>query len=141
MAGIFLNKLPHGQGIPENYVLQVQVNISSTTQGRFGVFFRNQATTPTGAGSYLINAAGAWTGNIYNNQTGVMTTLFNSAVRDKIGASITLDVSVQGDTYTFYVNGADQGYIASGLYTGGNLGLVVDAGTTATFKNMVIYSA
>ncbi len=141
MAGIFLNKLPHDQSIPENYVLQVQVNVSSTTQGRFGIFFRNQSTTPTGAGSYLINAAGAWTGNIYDNQTGRVTALWDSSVREKISGTFTLDVSVKGDTYTFYVNGANQGYIVSPRYTGGNLGLVVDAGTTVTFRDMVIYSA
>ncbi len=141
IAGIFLNKLPHDQSIPENYALQVQVNISSTTQGHFGVFFRNQSTTPIGAGSYLINAAGAWTGNIYDNQTGTVTPLWNSSVREKLNGSFTLDVTVQGGTYTFYVNSAEQGYIQSERYTGGNLGLVVDPGTTVTFKNMVIYAA
>jgi serine/threonine protein kinase len=140
IAGIFLNKLPHDQSIPDNYVLQVQVNVLSTAQGHFGVFFRNQSTTPTGAGSYLINAAGAWTGNIYDNQTGKVTPLWNSSVREQINGSFTLDISIQGDTYTFYVNGASQGYIQSSRYTGGNLGLAVDAGTTVTFKNMVIYS-
>jgi hypothetical protein len=140
LAGIFLNKLSHDQSIPDNYILQVQINISSTTQGRFGIFFRNQSTTPTGAGSYLINAAGAWTGNIHDNQTGAVTPLFVSSVRGQISNSIILDVAVKGNTYTFYVNGVDQGYIESTRYSGGNLGLVVDAETTVTFKNMVIYS-
>ncbi len=139
MSGIFLSKLAHGQDIPENYVLQVQMDFSSTTQGRFGVFFRNQSTTPTGAASYLMNASGAWTGNIHDNHLGTMTPLFNSTLRAKINGSVTLDIAVQGTTYTFYVNKAGLGYIESGLYTGGNLGLVVDPGATVTFKNIVIY--
>ncbi|HEY5001931.1 MAG TPA: protein kinase, partial [Ktedonobacteraceae bacterium] len=129
-TGIFLNKLAGGKAIPDNYVIQVQVNLSATTQGQAGIFFRNQSTTPTGAGSYLINAAGAWTGNIYDNRTGAVTPLYDSAFRGNMTTAITLDVDVQGNRYTFYINGVNQGYIESGLYTGGNLGLVANGGTT-----------
>jgi hypothetical protein len=140
MAGIFLNKLAHSQDIPGNYVLQVQMDFSSATQGRFGVFFRNQSTTPIGACSYLMNAAGTWTGNIHDNQTGVVTSLFNSSLPGKVYGSVTLDITIKGDTYTFYVDKAYLGYIQSERYTGGNLGLMVDPGTTVTFKDLVIYS-
>jgi serine/threonine protein kinase len=139
-AGIFLNKLAHGQDIPENYVLQVQMNFSSTTQGYFGVFFRNQSTSPIGACSYLMNAASRWTGNIYDNQRGVVTPLFHSSLPEKVNGSVTLDITIKGGTYAFYVNKAYLGYIGTGLYTGGNLGLVVDPGTIVTFKDLVIYS-
>jgi serine/threonine protein kinase len=139
-TGIFLNKVAGGKDIPANYVIQVQVNLSATNQGQAGIFFRNQPGSPTGAGSYLINAAGAWTGNIYDNRTGAVTPLYDSAFHGKMTGSITLDVEVMGNTYTFYINGINQGYIASGLYTGGNLGLVVNGRTTVSFKDMVIYA-
>jgi serine/threonine protein kinase len=139
-AGIFLNKMSGGKNIPDNYVIQVQLNLSATSQGKVGIFFRNQPGTPTGAGSYMINPTGAWTGNIYNNRTGAATSLYDSAYHGKMTASITLDVAVQGSTYTFFVNGANQGYIISELYTGGDLGLVAEGGATVSFKDMVIYA-
>ena len=141
-SGIFLNKLAGGKAIPDDYVIQVQVNLSAaaTTQGMAGIFFRNQSTTPTGAGSYLINAAGTWSGNIHDNRTGAVTPLYNSAFHGTMTATVTLDVAVQGNRYTFYINGINQGYIESGLYTGGNLALVANAGTTVSFKDMVIYA-
>lgn len=139
-AGIFLNKLAGGKAIPANYVIQVQVNLSTTSQRMAGIFFRNQSTTPTGAGSYLINAVGVWTGNIDDNRTGTVTPLYNSSFHGTMTAPVTLDVVVQGTKYTFYINGANQGYIASGLYADGNLGLVADGGATVSFKDMVIYA-
>ena len=139
-TGIFLNKLAGGKAVPDDYVIQVQVNLSTATQGMVGIFFRNQSTTPTGAGSYLINAAGTWSGNIHDNRTGAVTPLYNSAFHGTMTAAVTLDVAVQGNRYTFYINGVNQGYIESGLYTGGNLGLVANGGTTVSFKDMVIYA-
>ncbi|MBV9259350.1 MAG: hypothetical protein JO215_15145, partial [Ktedonobacteraceae bacterium] len=52
----------------------------------------------------------------------------------------TLDIIVQGDNYTLYINGMKQGDIQSPTYSDGSLGLAVDAGTTVSFKNMVIYA-
>ena len=140
IAGIFLNTLLHGQNIPGNYVLQVQINASSTPQGQFGVFIRNQPGTPTGADAFLINPGGTWTRSEYNNQTGAATPLGTYPVSESIHGAVTLDVSVQGDLYSLYINGVKQGGTQSARYSNGNLGLVVDAGTTISFKNMVIYA-
>lgn len=138
-AGIFLNKLANGQSIPENYVLQVQVSTGSSTQGDFGVFFRHQPGSPTGGYAFLLNATGTWKGNLYNQQNGTVNTPVNSQVFGNMTGTFTLDIIVQGDTYSMYVNGNRQGGTVSGQYMSGNLGLVADGGTSVTFKNLVIY--
>ena len=139
MAGIFLNKLPGGKDIPENYVIQVEVNISST-QGQFGIFVRNQPGTPRGADSFIVNSASnTATRNEYDNQTGT-TPMSQSFQVGTLGNTITLDVIVQGNTYNFYINGVKQGATQSARYSGGNLGLVVDAGATVSLRNLVVYA-
>jgi serine/threonine protein kinase len=138
-AGIFLNKLPEGKEIPNDYVIQVEVNISST-HGQFGVFVRNQPGALTGADSFIIDpATNTATRNEYDNQTGATAMLQNFQVGN-LGNTITVDVTVQGSAYNLYINGASQGATQSARYSGGNLGLVVDAGATVSLRNMVIYA-
>ncbi|MDQ2887862.1 MAG: protein kinase [Chloroflexota bacterium] len=140
-AGIFLNKLANGQSIPENYVLQVQVSTDTRTQGDFGVFFRHQPGSPTGGYAFLLNATGTWKGNLYNQQNGTVSTPVSLQVFGNMAGTFTLNIVVQEDTYTFYVNGNKQGRTESGQYMSGNLGLVADGGTSVSFKNLVIYAS
>ncbi len=140
-AGIFLNKLTNAESIPDNYVLQVQVSTGSSTQGDFGVFFRHQSGSPTGGYGFLLNATGTWKGNLYNQQNGAVRTPVSLPMVGNVTGTFTLDIIVQGDIYTFYVNGNKQGGTESGQYTSGNLGLVADGGTSVTFKNLVIYAS
>ena len=139
-TGIFLNKLAGGKAIPDNYVIQVQVNLSAT-QGMVGIFFRNQLGTPIGADAFLLNpGSSTLTRNEYDNQTGT-TTMSQSFQVGRIVGIVTLDVTVQGTDYNFYINGgSSQGETQSARYSGGNLGLVVDPGTTVLFRDMVIYA-
>ncbi|MBV9712600.1 MAG: protein kinase, partial [Ktedonobacteraceae bacterium] len=129
VAGIFLTKLSKGQNIPGDFMLQVEVNINSATQGQFGVFFRVQQGSP-GAYSFMINPGNTWAGNIYNNQSGTSSSLYSGQLVGKINGTATLDIIVQGDNYTLYINGMKQGDIQSPAYSDGSLGLAVDAGTT-----------
>jgi len=140
-AGIFLDKLPNGQSVPDNYVLQVQVSTSAGTQGNFGVFFRNQPGSPTGAYAFLLNTGGTWEGNLYDQRSGSVNTPVSLKVQGKMAETFTVDVVVQGSTYNFYFNGKWQGTTESAQYTSGNLGLVADSGTSVTFKNLAIYAS
>jgi serine/threonine protein kinase len=140
-AGIFLNKLPNGQSVPDNYVLQVQVTTSAGTQGNFGVLFRNQPGSPTGGYGFLLNTGGTWEGNLYDQGNGAVNTAVSLKVQGKMTETFTLDIVVQGSTYNFYFNGKWQGNTESAQYTDGNLGLVADSGTSVTFKNLVIYAS
>ncbi len=140
-AGIFLNNLTNGQGIPDNYVLQVQISTGTSTQGDFGVFFRHQPGSPIGAYAFLLNTAGVWKGNLYDQRSGTVSTPVSLNVQGNMAKTFTLDIVVQGDTYNFYVNGKWQGATESGQYASGNLGLVADGSTSVSFKNLVIYAS
>jgi serine/threonine protein kinase len=142
IGGVFLNSLPRGAPIPDNYVLEVQVKESPSSQGAFGMFFRVQTgTAHKGAFSYLMDASGHWTGNIYNDTTGQASQLYGRQSR-ALNASgfTTIDIVVQGSTFSLYFDGVEQGGIESAYYPGGILGLVAEPGTEVLFKNMAIYA-
>jgi hypothetical protein len=140
IAGVFLDKLPNGQSIPDNYILQVQVSTDTNTHGDFGVFFRHQPGSPTGAYAFLLNTAGIWKGNLYDQRNGTVNTPVSLQVQGNMAGTFTLDIAVQGTSYNLYLNGKWQGTIESGQYASGNIGLVADAGTSVSFKNLVIYA-
>ena len=53
---------------------------------------------------------------------------------------MTIDIIVQGDTFTFYLNGDRQGQAISKTYPGGTNGLAVDVGADVFFSNFAIYA-
>jgi serine/threonine protein kinase len=142
IGGVFLTRLPAGALIPENYVLEVQVRESPSSQGAFGIFFRVQTgTAHQGAFSFIITASGRWTGNIYADTTGQVSQLYGRQ-GPALPASdfTTIDIVVQGSSFSLYFNGAEQGGIASANYSDGILGLVAEPGTEVQFKNMALYA-
>jgi len=139
-AGMILKTLAQGRQLPDSYVIQVQAIVNAAAYGDFGVFFRYQPAAPPGAYAFLVNAANSWKANVYESGTGSAHTLFSSSVQGKVEGTITIDIIVQGDRFTFYVNHAVQGYALSGAYTGGVIGLAADAGTSVSFKNLAIYA-
>jgi hypothetical protein len=128
--------------MPENYVLEVQVKESPSSQGAFGIFFRVQTgTAHKGALSFLITASGRWAGNIYDDTTGQASQLYGrQSPALTAGDFTTIDIVVQGSSFSLYFNGAEQGGIESANYPGGILGLVAEPGTEVQFKNMAIYA-
>jgi serine/threonine protein kinase len=142
IGGVFLNRLPAGALIPENYVLEVQVRESPSSQGAFGVFFRVQTgTAHQGAFSFIITASGRWTGNIYADTTGQASPLYGRQGPALTASDFTtIALVVQGSSFSLYINGAEQGGIASANYPGGILGLVAEPGTEVQFKNMALYA-
>jgi serine/threonine protein kinase len=142
IAGVFLKGLPGGAPVPDNYVLEVHVHVSPSSQGAFGIFFRTQSGEKhQGAFSFLINPSGNWTGNIYDNDTGKPSKLYGrqSPPLDAHGFT-TIDIVVEGGSFSLYFNGVEQGGIGSGNYPSGNLGLVAERGTEVQFKDMAIYT-
>lgn len=138
LAGIFLTKLPKGQTFPSDYIIQVQV---SNISGNFGIYFRNQPASQLGGYAFLISSSGYWNGNVYDNQTGSANTLFGRQGTMPSGNTVTIDISVQGNTFQLYFDGQKQGGIQSGAYPNGTVGLVVDANSSATFQNFALYAA
>jgi serine/threonine protein kinase len=141
-GGVFLNSLPGGASVPDNYVLEVQVHEIPSSQGVFGMLFRVQtATAHKGAFSFLIDASGRWTGNIYDDTTGHASQLYGrQSPRLNTSGFTTIDIVVQGSTFSLYFDGVEQGGIESANYPGGVIGLTAEPGTEVQFKNMAIYA-
>ncbi|HLI88022.1 MAG TPA: protein kinase [Ktedonobacteraceae bacterium] len=142
IGGVFLHNLPDGGAIPNDYILQVQVQENASAQGPFGIFFRTQpGANHQGSFAFLVQPSGFWQGNIYDDTTGQSTTLFQSqGTALKSGGFSTLDIVVQGNTFSLYIDGTRQGGISSDNYPSGIIGLVADQGTSVLFKNLAIYA-
>ena len=141
LAGIFLDKFPNGYGIPNDYILQVQVNVGPNSQGGFGVLFRNQpGLIHQGSFSFLLFPQGTWEANVYNDRTGQRTLLFGDQATIQYDGLITVDIVVHGSTFTFYLNGHKQGMAISALYPSGTIGLAADSRANVFFRNLAIYA-
>jgi serine/threonine protein kinase len=139
VGGVFLQSLPGGEAIPNDYVLQVQVHES----GSAGVFFRKQpGANHQGAFSFLMQPSGYWSGNIYDDTTGQSHLLYGGQGTTPLNAGgfSTLDIVVQGNQFSLYINGTKQGGISSINYPSGIIGLATDQGASALFKNLAIYA-
>jgi serine/threonine protein kinase len=141
LAGMFLDKLPNGYGIPNDYVLQVQVNENTSSQGGFGVFFRNQpGLIHQGTFSFLLFPRGTWEANFYDDHTGHRSLLYSDKATIQYDGLITIDVVVHTNTFTFYLNGQKQGVATSAIYPSGTIGLAADSSTDVFFRNLAIYA-
>ena len=141
LAGTFLDKFPNGYGIPDDYVLEVQVSEGSNSQGGFGVFFRNQpGLIHQGTFSFLVFPRGRWETSVYNDHTGKRTLLFGDQVTTPLDGLITIDIVVHGSRFTFYLNGHKQGEASSSFYPSGTIGLAADTGADVFFRNLAIYA-
>jgi hypothetical protein len=141
LAGAFLDTLPNGYGIPDDYILQVQVNAGPGSQSGFGVFFRNQpGLIHQGAFSFLLYPQGRWEASVYNDITGRQTLLHRDQASVSLDGTMTIDVIVHGSSFTFYLNGKYQGRASSMLYPSGTIGLAAGAGAEVFFKNLAIYT-
>ena len=141
LAGAFLDQLPNGSTLPNDYILQVQVNQSSTSQGNFGVFFRNQpGLTHQGAYSLLLSPNGWWETNVYDDTSGKRTLLHRQQATIQFNGLITIDAVVHGNTFTFYLNGQQQGIVQNKLYPTGSIGLAIDVGADVFFSNLALYN-
>ena len=142
MGGVFLNNLPGSAPIPANYILQVQVRATSASHGTFGIFFRMQSGEQHHGGfSFLIEPSGYWNGYSYDDATGQASLIYGRQGKAlDTQRFTTIDILVQGETFTIYYNGVNQGMLISPNYPAGNLGLAVDQGTEASFKNVALYA-
>jgi serine/threonine protein kinase len=140
LAGAFLDGLPGGFGIPDDYILQVQVSQNPASHGPFGVFFRNQpGANHQGTFSFLLSPPGTWQAYSYDDVSGHATLLSTGQTTISPGTPIIIDIVVHANTFTFYLNGVKQGMVTSQSYPSGTLGLAVDVGADALFSNLALY--
>ena len=130
LAGIFLNTLPNGFGISDDYVLQVGIREGPSAQSGFGVFFRTQPDPHNGTYSFLLYPDNTWRCFVYDDTTGAATSLANGTASVPLANNsfIPIDIVVQGDTFTFYIAGVQQGMVHDQTYASGALGFAVGAG-------------
>ncbi len=139
LAGMYLNRLPDGSPIPNNYVLQVQMSQSLTSLSSYGVFFRNQSGSQQGTYSFILNPSGYCKVYTYDNVTGAANTLYGHKATVPLNGFTTIDIVVHGNTFLFYLNGKYQGMAKSPKYSTGSLGFAVDTGADVYIRNMAIY--
>ena len=144
LAGMFLNSVG-GYGIPNDYIVQVETQAASTSQGEFGVLFRNQVNANegnqrhNGAYAFLVSPDGTWNAFAYNDATGAPTSIASSHTTVPSNGPLIIDIKVQANTFTFYLNGQKQGAAISTMYATGTVGLAVSTNTDVFFKNFALY--
>ncbi|HKF38003.1 MAG TPA: serine/threonine-protein kinase [Ktedonobacteraceae bacterium] len=140
IAATFLGALPGGQGVPNDYMLQVQLRQGPHSRGAFGVLFRNQAGSVLGAYGFLLSSNGNWSSYVYDNVTKKAMQLYTHRTRAQLQGLITIDIRVQKDTFLLYIDGHEQGNIVSPFYTSGTVGLAVDTAADVFFSNFALYA-
>ncbi len=144
LAGSFLEQLPGGVQMPNDFIIQAQVTVNPSSQGRFGIYFRSQSTPNHDQGFvFLIDPLTKWT--IYDERAGVLSPLNPNPVTTELASlanTFTIDLRIQGSNYDVYINGANNlgGAASGGQNPSGTIGLAVDPNANVTFKNVAIYA-
>jgi hypothetical protein len=139
LQGTFLTKV-QGHAYLPNYVIEAQLQPASTSNGDFGLYFRNQpGEQQQGIYTLLIHPDGAWSTYVYNNDTGIPTELASGELRENIRAAILLAVSANGSSFTFYANGHKLGQVTDSTYPQGTAGITVDKGASITVQSFTLY--
>lgn len=147
LAGMFLNGLADGSGVPDDYVLQVEVIQEVGSQGDFGVLFRNQPDQVghrhNGTYAFLINPNhGTWQAVVYDDVSGLPTSFANGRAALSANVSVIIDIIVRENTFTFYLNGVLLDQVTGPShpnYSSGTLGFAVSTNTAALFNNLAVY--
>ncbi len=150
LAGMFLNEMTDGGSPPGNYVLQVKARQKNGSQDTFGVLFRNQpdevdATGKVqrrhnGAYAFLISPSDhTWKVAVYNDATGSPAYIATGPITVPFAAPLTIDIVLYENTFTFYLDGVEQGDAIDSTYSSGTLGLAVSAHTDVLFSDLAIY--
>lgn len=146
-TGTFLEQLPNGTAMPNDFVVQTQVTINPGSQGSFGIYFRSQTDDHQKSYLFLIDLdATTWTIYYKDPNTHTFSALNVSPVTTMLHSAtpgtITIDLQVQGNNYGVFINGANMGSAQTYTpwYPNGTIGLAVGQGANVTFKNVAIYA-
>jgi serine/threonine protein kinase len=137
-AGIYLDTLPQNQPLPSSYVIQLQVD-ARASHGAFDIYFFNQTGSQAGWESCRIDPAGSF--DFYENKDGSLNHPFGKNLqKGAMHGVVTVNIQIQGNTYTLYTDGTNEGYVTLGTYTSGGFGLGVESGSQVSVKNVAIYA-
>ncbi|GCF08438.1 serine/threonine-protein kinase [Dictyobacter arantiisoli] len=140
LQGLFLTALPDGKDYPSDYVLEAELQQSSGSTGKFGLYFRNQpGSNQKGTYTLLIQPDGTWIVSVYTNDTGAEKELTKGTLSD-MQATLKLAVVVKGGQFSFYANGKAFGSVSDTTYASGTAGIVVDQGASILARNFALYA-
>lgn len=122
-----------------NYVIEVTLQQDSSSNGDFGIYFRNQPGSLQGVYTFLIHPDGTWGAYVYDNTHGIATLLKQGNLGNAY-ASVTIDVVVNGSNFSFYANGHEIGNVSDSTYLTGTPGIAVDGGGSVTASNFKLYT-
>jgi serine/threonine-protein kinase len=139
LQGMLLSNIPGQDNFPSNYVIQVQMQ-QSTTNGDFGIYFRNQSGDQNqGVYTFLVHSDNTWSVAVYDNHSGTSTLLrtgqFNGI---DLHSPLKMGVVANGSQFNVYINGQYLASVTDGTYSSGTVGLVVSPGTSVQANNFVL---
>ena len=124
-----------------NFAYQVQMTITKGDAG--GVFFRGNRSASQ---FYLLSIARDGTFDLFiskdQNHSSDLNFGNSSAIKKSTGQANLITVVVRGNSIYFYINKQYAGSVNDSTYTGGQVGVFVDARTTATdvaFNNAQVW--
>ncbi|GER85920.1 hypothetical protein KDW_00820 [Dictyobacter vulcani] len=139
LAGTFLTQLPNSQTLPDSYYIQVEVK-QNTPGSLFGVYYHKADQS-----SYNVMFDNNSWYSYFNKADGSPTQIASVALHGtEISGLTTVDILVQNNSFTYYINGEYQGHANSGFGgtdNGGEIGLTVAPGSDVSFQNLEIYTA
>ncbi|HEU5347324.1 MAG TPA: serine/threonine-protein kinase, partial [Ktedonobacterales bacterium] len=143
LALVKLQEIP-GEAFPESYVIQARMqSIGSSRTDYFGFKFREQATTPgaTNFGGYgfLVNANGEWQFNRYD-PNGHRNIIKSGELPTPLVGPHVYDLTVNGDTLAFAVDGRTIVTERDGTYSGGIVDLAAEPRCVIFITAVALYS-
>jgi hypothetical protein len=124
-----------------NFAYQVQMTITKGDAG--GVFFRGNRSASQ---FYLLSIARDGTFDLFvskdQNHSSDLNFGNSSAIKKSSGQANLISVVVRGNSIYFYINKQNAGSVNDSTYKGGQIGVFVDARTTATevaFNNAQVW--
>jgi hypothetical protein len=143
LAVVNLDQLAGNQSPWPSQSFIVQITINSNSDGAFGIDFQPETgDNPPGYFAYLLSPPHNWAFNYYTPQGNLSGTLIAAPLFSPVSTKFTLDIRVEGTSYTFYINGVDTTGLAitGSQFINKTVGLAVDANADITFSNFAIYA-
>lgn len=139
LGGAFLSGIPSNSSFPNDYIVEAQLQQSSTSHADFGIYFRSQPGNNQGTYTFLIHPDGTWHVYVYDNATGNQTAEIDHGTLGNAYALVTLDIVVVGSNFTFYANNQRLDSVSDGTYSTGFVGIAVDQNGGVVVGNFALY--
>lgn len=143
LALVKLRQMPNGT-FPDSYVMQARMqSIGASRTDYFGFKFREQAATPDattfGGYGFLVNADGQWQFNRYD-PSGHRNIIDSGELPTTLLGQHVYDLTVDGATYTFAVDGHTIATEYGSTYSGGIIDFAAEPRCVIFITGVALYS-